>query len=179
MALFTTSPRLETLYAIGASSSNEQNVWTTDEPWTMRLAGLRKLTITDLELLDDLELLLGCCRALSELHFSFVDRDDYWEVAHLLRSLTPVQRQLRHLTLTWVPRNNDSDHEDPDPYSYEWALELGKQLDTVDTFRKFGKLEVLAVDQASLPARGPTHPVEPAHRLPTCFHQRSPLLFRI
>lgn len=114
MALFTASPRLETLYAISASSSYEQNVWTTDDPWALRLAGLRKLALTDLEPLDDLELLRGCCPSLSELHFSFVDHHDHWDAAHLMRALTAVKGQLRRSTLTRVPRNNDSDPEDPE-----------------------------------------------------------------
>ncbi|MBE3047135.1 hypothetical protein IMZ48_32350 [Candidatus Bathyarchaeota archaeon] len=150
MALFAAAPRLETLYAIGACALFDNNCWTEYGPWSLKLAGLRKLTVTDLKPLKDLELLLECCHALSELHFSHVHLHDYWDAAQLMLSLAPVKGQLRHLTLTWVPINYDSDPEEPDPYSYEWTLEYGKQHDTVDSFREFVNLEVLVIDQAAL-----------------------------
>lgn len=142
MALFAAAPRLETLYSISASSHYGQNVWTTDDLWTLRLTELRKLAITDLEPLDDLELLLRCCRTLAELHFSFVDRRDYWDAAHLMPSLTPVKEQFRHLALTCVVKIMTPTRKTQIPTRMSGALELGKQLDTVDTFRRVENLEV-------------------------------------
>ena len=71
--LYAAAPNLKTLYAMDPLATDEQNDFTTSHPWSLRLAGLRKLTLNNIQPLEDLELLLECCSSLAELHFSCLD----------------------------------------------------------------------------------------------------------
>ncbi|KXH42027.1 hypothetical protein CSAL01_07243 [Colletotrichum salicis] len=159
-ALFSAAPNLENLYSMQCSLFDGQSPWTLIKPWTLKLANLRRLSLSEIGF-EDLSLLVKCCSKLEELAVTAKEiyRNsgiDYWDMSKLLQALDPIRHNLRKLHLSHA--SGRSSGEDSRPLAaggIAWC------------FRTFEHLEELAFDQAAIDTSPRSAPLEDAMGLYT------------
>ncbi|KAK1997032.1 hypothetical protein LX36DRAFT_90612 [Colletotrichum falcatum] len=140
--LFEAAPNIESLYSLRCSLFDGVGPWTTAKPWNLKLQAVRRLVLNDIGL-EDLELLVNCCPNLQQLEvlaakIHLTSGVSYWNVTKLLQALEPVRHTLRRLRLSNSSAQKHAENSRPNFAEVFWS------------FRQFGQLEALSLDQTAI-----------------------------